>query len=1116
MRYFTPMLALCICARISAQPVQLIITPPVVPATQQRGEINVSAVDYYQAAFSWLPVIGASPIQYYQLNIDGTIITVHGTDTLLTGLSSNTMYTVKLRHVDIFGRVSDYGPINYFTTLGLTQLATPTFRSELIGHNYYYLTWDTVTNAIFYIVEKSLSPSFNNIDTIHKGGGPVVADYVLSNTTYYYRVKAINPFDSTIAESNYLIRTITTPAEVVLEKPLVYDLQRTIFDVNQDKTVTKPGGFTPADVGKIITINGARYAKWFSEDVLAWNGHILDVQEGVAIVGTLWASAANKHVGDTLAELIPCVGCDGHYGTNNFDAIRDAIVEANNGGYTTLRFTGGATDTALVDPYRSVRWFNSNWQRFMRAQPADSIGWVTRSTLRVSNLNMIMSCKDYVGKVNTSKSTGNQTFPIKVNTLWNLKNADTKLIIDSSNFIYEDRRNRVDEGMEHFLDLRNNYGWSYATDNRWVMFVNSRLMSRDSSYSTGWDAGFIGPASTGVKTDGRVYLYIKNSLVQSSSPLGAWTQVPRVGATTAVGYYKGTQITIINSHIDGSARPNFTIWRGAQITERGIRVDSVADLRNKRGTLRYYHYYWRDFGKGGRAYMTSNGASSGWAFARFAINQNLFYTVSPLSNYHAEFIYKYYNDTPVNNLSLNLQPPVPHPTEPVTKETATGSFAANAAGSYYYGVTAYNEGAESAFQLLGNTPITINEGEAAVLKFSRPSAYPAKTRIRIWRSERNPGNLDTTRFFVIIDKDSSTVTGSYDVIDRPGNYRDRNLTTFKPHVSDNITLVFGGNPDQPAQVGDGHVLYPNSHCEYYWRNVTVTNSYKLLIRTNYDASSEIRGGNQFYLGNIRGPVSDTSNPKHPFKEVFYAAGSAVLASGANLFGSLQSYYDMVGDSLKSYLWLEDMPNLPNHHLMSNSATYGGGIQTYILNSTVGNMPFPRSFGGTRQVTSYVKNSTVQYQVGTAGINQRARFVIDNRDSASAFAGLRYRGQWRTEWIQRGGRGGFWIDNDDSNRVYHDSLFLTYDNVRFGRGAFSKGTNHGFFKPFVEQGKYRFTAVNPIIDLSIITHVGGTALIPAGTKANWPNSTWWGINNRAIIWNARMFGWGAFNWLSNSN
>jgi lysophospholipase L1-like esterase len=74
-----------------------------------------------------------------------------------------------------------------------TRLASPTLSFSNIATTSLTITWTFSTNAVTYLLERSTSVDFSlNLTTVYSGTGNTVNDTgLVSNTTYYYRVKAL-------------------------------------------------------------------------------------------------------------------------------------------------------------------------------------------------------------------------------------------------------------------------------------------------------------------------------------------------------------------------------------------------------------------------------------------------------------------------------------------------------------------------------------------------------------------------------------------------------------------------------------------------------------------------------------------------------------------------------------------------------------------------------------------------------------------------------------------------------------------------------------------------------------------------------------------------------------
>jgi hypothetical protein len=107
----------------------------------------------------------------------------------------------------------------------------------------------------------------------------------------------------------------------------------------------------------------------------------------------------------------------------------------------------------------------------------------------------------------------------------------------------------------------------------------------------------------------------------------------------------------------------------------------------------------------------------------------------------------------------------------------------DAAGSYFYGVTAKNQYGESAMKLCNTTIKAIAATESLDITFTAGSGTYAATSYTIWRTIKNTAVYSTAKFYPVIEVDAATWTASgYDGASA-GVVRDRCRVIANTHVA---------------------------------------------------------------------------------------------------------------------------------------------------------------------------------------------------------------------------------------------------------------------------------------------------------------------------------------------
>lgn len=213
-KYNLKLMTLILCLLISA----LIFPKNSLAVSAPSAPVNLTATvaSTNQVYLSWDPVSYATGYYIYRATSSSgyyTIIATPSTTSYIdSSLELNTAYYYKVQAVNYAG-ASSYSSIVYATTTNSNgALSVPTnLTATSANSNQINLTWNPVSYATYYYVYRatSSSDSYTNVATITTTN---YTDYNLSlNTTYYYKVQAVN--SSGLSSFSSITNAITAPSD---------------------------------------------------------------------------------------------------------------------------------------------------------------------------------------------------------------------------------------------------------------------------------------------------------------------------------------------------------------------------------------------------------------------------------------------------------------------------------------------------------------------------------------------------------------------------------------------------------------------------------------------------------------------------------------------------------------------------------------------------------------------------------------------------------------------------------------------------------------------------------------------------------------------------------------
>lgn len=195
------------------------------PPTQVDAPTNLQVMDALATSIqlTWDASLAGNTYQLQRATNNSftvgvvTIFNGVGTGFTDTGLSVGATYYYRVRASLSGNYPSPYSNIVSGTTVPDITVGTPSnLRTSNYGSNFISLAWDVASGAITYILERATNSTFTqNLTTRYSGSSLSFNDAGLtSNTTYYYRVKAVNgslqsPFSTSHSRTTSIIFSTT-------------------------------------------------------------------------------------------------------------------------------------------------------------------------------------------------------------------------------------------------------------------------------------------------------------------------------------------------------------------------------------------------------------------------------------------------------------------------------------------------------------------------------------------------------------------------------------------------------------------------------------------------------------------------------------------------------------------------------------------------------------------------------------------------------------------------------------------------------------------------------------------------------------------------------------------
>lgn len=172
--------------------------------TQYSMKITIDSITTKGGKVSFDSVNGATQYNVVVKDPDSkTVInkTVKTKSLSLTGLKSGKKYTVKVTAIDANGNKIGVGSKTFTTKYSVGKV---TISSTKAGNEIAYLKWKAVTNASGYQIYRATSKNgkYTKVATV-SNKTKSYTDYMLSNKTYYYKIRAYRKVNNTTVYGSY-------------------------------------------------------------------------------------------------------------------------------------------------------------------------------------------------------------------------------------------------------------------------------------------------------------------------------------------------------------------------------------------------------------------------------------------------------------------------------------------------------------------------------------------------------------------------------------------------------------------------------------------------------------------------------------------------------------------------------------------------------------------------------------------------------------------------------------------------------------------------------------------------------------------------------------------------
>ena len=422
-----------------------------------------------------------------------------------------------------------------------TGVNNPYAIESIPTHFSIYFKWPLVPGAMFYRITNAAGKE------IFDGGGLDAFDAILTpDKNYTYKFLPYNPETKQVFTPSTI--TVKTRASVVKTSAMVGDyLELKGLKINGE--IISGYRFSAADLGKCISIEGARQADWYRAAPIWWHGTIAAVNaDGSAKVNSAYGLPLNNNSNR-----------NGYMATNNYDTWRAELADST---IKTLSFSG----TCLIDPYRSAWW----QQNIQNAEGNATQGpYLTNKALLLTGGTLVFGQEDAIGQRLNGKPPPYYWQPMPLIGLIHMGGA-LGLACNIRGPKTNPLQNRTNYPVSRFYQSFNN------DQPKQVFF--SGVFGDSANYTTGFFNAFDmrGPKPNG----GKSVLAMIDATVACGIPFGL-----ALGNSTDgmphLNNYEGFRFLLRDTRITGSgiARATPTVQatiRAINATEAAITVDKTA------------------------------------------------------------------------------------------------------------------------------------------------------------------------------------------------------------------------------------------------------------------------------------------------------------------------------------------------------------------------------------------------------------------------------------------------------------------------------------------------------------------------------------------------------------